>query len=158
MSGKLSDADRRIIIAIIVLGVFGALLLGIGITGKAVMNSYTSGDVCSQNSDCANEKICCKFYKEEAGICHEPDLCNTVTKITREEFDRIEAWNDFSKESPKKDNTYSFEIALGILILVVVFISLLILFKSRKIEKKSRFKDKKKVKKTAKTAKKKRKK
>lgn len=131
---------KGLIIVLLLIGLGGILLLGIGITGKAVMNSQTISDVCKENKDCENSKVCCLFYEQESGICYSPEMCETVTKITREEKNIIEASMSFTKETPKKDNTYSFEIILGILILSIVAISLYIFYKdkNKEIRKKRR--------------------
>ncbi|MEM0465650.1 MAG: hypothetical protein QXW97_03040 [Candidatus Pacearchaeota archaeon] len=95
------EFEKIFIISGIILGLFGMILVGIGITGKVVMNSYTLSDICSTNKDCSNGKVCCLFYGKESGICHTPEMFETISKITLEDRNKIEAWNYHSKENRK---------------------------------------------------------
>jgi hypothetical protein len=137
----MSDTEKFFVLAILLLGLFGIILLGIGVTGNVISGEYTLGDVCSSDSDCQNGNICCIFYNKESGVCQTADMCETVSKITLEEENRLFAYNEFSKEKPDINKTYTFEIVIGILILAMVCLALYILYTGKK-EKSSKKKNK----------------
>jgi len=76
--------ENSIIALLITLAMIGILLLGNGITGLVVFGEDTK-ETCSSENLCTAPEVCCKFYEQEAGVCHTEDMCPRILEITKEQ-------------------------------------------------------------------------
>ncbi len=107
-----------LVVFLTLLGIIGLSLIGFGITGKIVLDE-TVKDICSFDTDCSNEDVCCLFYNESVGICHSLDMCGVVRNITRQE--RLTRKEILERVSAAPiDNKYVYSIILGFIITVCV--------------------------------------
>lgn len=125
--------------------VLGLSLLGLNVTGKAVYGS-NSKSLCMADNECLSSEVCCTFYNNDAGICHTPEYCPAIAKITYEEQGLESALQRIEKETPGQKNTIP---AKAVIALGIIFILYLILkaYQIRKFHKdyiKSLKKEKKK--------------
>ncbi|MBM3200475.1 hypothetical protein FJZ53_06055 [Candidatus Woesearchaeota archaeon] len=129
------ESDKATLSILIMLAVAGFVLLGNGFTGLVVFDS-TTGEICSSNDDCKSQlncvgndckpvQVCCMFYGEEQGVCHEPEACSLVTKLTKEEKEDKNAAmlaSSVKSGSDKLKGNYLAQAFLGGFILVLSFI------------------------------------
>ena len=84
---RLTNQDRMIILGITLFLFFGIFLIGRGFTGMYMIDFEQES--CSTNEDCLAEEVCCKFYKENSGVCDQKANCKAIEQITKEEKEKI---------------------------------------------------------------------
>jgi len=126
------------VLMVVFLLILGLAMLGVGITGKVFMDENVK-DLCESNGDCTGGEICCLFYNKEQGICYSPDMCDSITQLTKSEG--VAAQIDDEKAEQK---AHSNEIILGIAILLIaIFLLLMHLWDKRLDERIEKVKIKK---------------
>lgn len=124
---------KLITFVFVLIGAFGVFLLGSGITGFATQTNELA-EICSFDFPCTAPQVCCPFFNEEDnGVCHEPEMCDLIWELTRNEMIsdkdlRLLFYADDQEESDKND--FVSLIIIGSLIVVLAIIALLINSKS----------------------------
>lgn len=119
------ELKKELTLVLWIVALFGIFLLGRGITGNAIMNSYTTNDYCIEDRDCSNGKICC-YYESGKGMCSEAKMCEEL----------------FSKENPEIRKDYSSDMIIGLLIIASVLIAFYVNSKEKRKISKRRLKRK----------------
>ncbi len=67
-------------------------LASIGLIGNGITRMVTFGstvkEICSSDGDCDVEEVCCLFFGEKSGVCHDREMCSSIRKITRKEKEK----------------------------------------------------------------------
>lgn len=105
------ETNKSILWALGAVIVLGVILLGGSITG--MVTSDYSKPICSVDADCSGDNVCCLFNEQESGVCNVPQMCDQITRLTREgaELSAVPAG-----ENPNQEN-YLFGIILGFVII-----------------------------------------
>lgn len=94
------------------------IAFGIGITGNVVLDENVKM-LCTEHSDCDAPEVCCPFYGENAGVCHEETYCLEVERITIEEKNNRITPTSIEEEMPK-DYNLLFSFLMGLLIVLAL--------------------------------------
>ena len=113
------DNKKELMIVMWIIVIFGAFFLAKGLTGKVVMD-VTASDFCSSNANCSTGKVCCLFM-ENKGYCNTIDVCYQ---------------SKLNYEKPQVKNDYTFEMILGVLILIAILIGFYAVNRNKKQNKK----------------------
>ncbi len=111
-----------VMFSLIVVAMLAIFLLGNGIAGMVVLDDYTR-PICVLDTECAGDLVCCWFYGEESGVCHEFDMCSSITELTKE------TKLQFPQPTDVK-GLYFLQILLGLIIAALAFYALLHYFRS----------------------------
>ena len=84
---RLTNQDRLVVLGITLILFFGIFLIGRGITGLYLIDFEQ--EYCKHDLDCMAEQVCCKFYKEDIGVCDKESNCKAIEQITKEEKEKI---------------------------------------------------------------------
>ena len=122
------DTKKELMIVMWVIVIFGAFFLAKGLTGKVIMD-VTASDFCSSDTNCSTGKVCC-YFMENKGYCNTKEICSQIK-------------SDYEK--PQANNDYTFEMILGVLILIAILIGFYAV--NRNIKEKVKVSKKKTVKK-----------
>lgn len=98
----------------IVVALFGLFLVKDGITGMAVSESTTRA-ICEFDSDCERNEVCCLFYNESAGVCHNEKACPAITELTKKESEGETAVVSLSDAETRIKRDYTFQIIAGLI-------------------------------------------
>jgi hypothetical protein len=128
------ELDKTIIILMLIGGLIGIGLIGFGITGKVVFDNYSVKDLCESDSECKSPEVCCLFYQENAGVCHDASMCEKIKEITQRESITKDDWKDLVIQKPEGRSVNSELMFIGSLILVVV-VALVYIYSSVKNKK-----------------------
>ncbi len=105
-----------VLLAFITVVVFSALFIGKGITGMVIMGDNIK-PLCTQDSECENEEVCCYFYAETSGVCNIGDLCDDIIEITKNNEYYDSDLHEQVKKSKEKQSTF-FQVFMGIIMLL----------------------------------------
>jgi hypothetical protein len=123
------DYSRSVGIVLSILGVFALILIGAGITGKLIYDNNSIKDICSSDNECRSGEVCCLFYGENSGVCHEKNMCERILEITKEEKISSETMKRLVIERPN-NQINSNMMMIGAFILLVIIISFFFLTRS----------------------------
>lgn len=134
----LTNQDRTIILGLTLLLFFGIFLMGKGFTGMYLIDFPQES--CSSDDDCLTDQKCCKFYKEDSGVCEKESNCQAIEQITRDakaemssafeeykftEEDKLEVTKQISSHLEKpmgKNNNASIIVGAILLILGIIWV------------------------------------
>jgi hypothetical protein len=126
-------------ILLAVMIVLSLLLIGNGITGFVVREPM---EFCFSDVGCEEPKVCCLFYEDEKGVCHEANMCGKILQITREQQLSSEELQNIlygmtSDETPidkeeKLNASYTTQIMFGTLLFIIAVLNVLLYVENRK--------------------------
>lgn len=112
------------LILLIVAGLTGIYFLGSGITGM-VISDQTTKPICTTDNDCSAPDVCCLFYQESSGVCHEKEMCQSITEITMNEKEQnLQIFGNNIQRAERIKTGYLTEIIASIIIVLLVCFSL----------------------------------
>jgi hypothetical protein len=110
---------------------FGVFLIGNGFTGMVISGPYVK-HICETDNDCISPEVCCLFYEQDVGVCHDKDLCDDVEEITKIEKVGTERDLKIFEEKPSYTSDFFYmQMVIGVL---MIAISLALLFYHFKLE------------------------
>jgi hypothetical protein len=109
----MKSMNKYLLVFLIISAALGIWFLGDGIAGMVVLDEHTR-PLCEGNDECDNS-VCCIFAGENAGVCHNEEMCSSIGLLTR-----IEAKQQGVMQYPNVETNLWFQTLTGILIIIMV--------------------------------------
>ena len=146
--------ENTIIVSVLIAFLFASFFLtGIGITGLYLMDFKQN--YCSEDTDCSQDEVCCRFYNNLGGVCDLKEKCSAIYQLTMDLGDQTSMKKEETNflTDLQQPRSLSFSIALvfaGLILLILIIIAFAHLhpknrkqYENKKVIKKKSIKKKK---------------
>lgn len=106
--------DKKVFLLLFsILGVLGLLLIGDGMTGRAISDPYVK-ELCQADADCKYPEYCCHFKDQTSGVCNSQERCAEISTLSNRNLEV-----QTIQKNKEVQNFYNGEAYLGALILLL---------------------------------------